>query len=84
VGSDDIERAEKAICVEVEKAADGATPEQLVQLGQTIAHLKHGPQGGSYASASDSHYQGQTDYHYTTHQGENRERPRAGFGNGDT
>jgi hypothetical protein len=73
-GSDSpIDRAEEAVCKAVEAKAAAASPEEVGKLAHAVAEMKHGPQGGSY------NYSGSYDEHRTSHQGEDRERPPAGF-----
>lgn len=59
--------------------ADVARPktaaEGIKAAGEAASAASYGPQGGN----TDYRYRYEADYHYTTHQGEDRKRP-AGFG----
>lgn len=80
------ETARDALYARLEKLAGddlGGTPEQrsvvLVKLSEAYRNLRygdHGLQGGVLRQ----HDTEEVDYHYTTHQGEDRQRPPAGFG----
>ena len=72
---DPLTDAEEAVCKAIAKRADsGQTPEDLKKLAEGVSAMKWGPSGGRYDRTD------RMDYHYTTHGGEDRERPPAGFG----
>lgn len=76
-----VDEAIAAVAGAICDAADGDLTkdraEALRDLANAAAALKFGPQG--YTGHVDYAYRNQTDYHYTSHDGEARGRP-AGFG----
>ncbi len=72
-----------AVADAIRRVADGEVPctkdhaAALLDLANAAAALKYGPQG--YAGSVDYRYRQDTDYHYTTHDGDARPRP-TGFG----
>jgi hypothetical protein len=76
-----LQAAESAVSESIRRIAERSGSEQLgaddlKKLADGVAAMKHGPQGGDYR------YRHEADYHYTQHQGENRDRPPTGFQGG--
>lgn len=68
-------------------AVEAKSPESLKEIALAFSHVVHGPQGGAWQShirddktqQTDYRYKAESDYHETRHEGEDRERPPAGF-----
>lgn len=70
------EKAQDAIYEKIATSAEEASPEDLEKLASAFQRTAYGPQGGDYTHQQTN----RNDYHYTSHQGEERARPATGFG----
>lgn len=72
---------------EAKSAEKGTAAGAIKTLAEAYAQIVHGPQGGDWDSRvrnqntqeTDYRYTAQSDIHETRHEGEDRERPPAGF-----